>query len=674
MTLRPGIRHPLTQCPLTHGPRSTRPCSRSRTGSSRSSSWTGNWPMTTPRSRSPTGRGCSSCGSCRWPEADAAMLTPEEAARRLATLHDPQWRDQATARAAKLPGPLREAAGALLAPAPSPTARQDVAAHWNRQLAAARAMDQLTAADLTRLTSALHPGLGAALARWWTDARDRPYARGWYRMAFRAPRNPECTSEGRLGSLSRFLNAAGPYEADPVWLAIWGAYLRAGRYGQAVAPHELGGLLASAIDLGDRCGEETLTTLIEIGDGAHPTGLMGRHVIVALLGSSRPEAWDFVERLLLAAQRQEGLRQSILESVDEAHPAAFERMVTLILDQRLLRFAAAVRAAGVWLGRGADVSEAALTERRLRVLLACRASGADRAAALRSADPGDVYLALLAGGMHDVFTTFPEARALLTAPEPGLRAVAVRYAAATALAAGQEIVADAVDDQDPGVAALAVRLLTGPGLARPGTFDALARLVSRLPAADREVKGLGVEPGPVAVSRRATARRLVDALGDRPVTDLLPWLPAMGPDGRAAAAARIVSSAERDGPGLPGESAAGQRTVLPAELRPVVIGLLTDRSSWVRAIAIKALTATRLDPAEAPAVEALLTRAATDVRRGALTLLASLPPDDARASAARLAAGKAKRQRDAATELLREIAGKDGAGTPAAAAGSAAIP
>ncbi len=226
--------------------------------------------------------------------------------------------------------------------------------------------------------------------------------------------------------------AAGPYEADPVWLAIWGAHLK-GRYGQSVAPHELGGLLASAIDLGDRGGEETLNTLIEIGDGAHPTGLMGRHVIVALLGSSRPEAWEFVERLLLAAQRQEGLRQSILESVDESHPAAFDRMVALILDQRLLRFAAAVRAAGVWLGCGADVGEVALIERRLRVLVACRASGVDRAAALRSADPWDVYLALLAGGMHDVFTTFPEARALLTAAEPGLRAAAVRYAAATAV-------------------------------------------------------------------------------------------------------------------------------------------------------------------------------------------------------------------------------------------------
>ena len=601
------------------------------------------------------------------------MLTTEEAGRRLATLHDDQWREKAMTRASGLPGALREPAQALLAPGLPLTAGPDeTEAHRGRQLAAARALDQLTAPDLAGLMSALHPGLAAAFARWWADARYRPYARGWYRMTFRAPGNPECTAESRVTSLTRLLNAFGPYEADPVWLAIWGARRRAGTYSWGLAPSEIGGLLAAAIDLGDPAGDETLATLIEIGNGEHPTGMMGDHVITALLGSARPRAWDFVERWLLAAQRQEGLRQSILEAADEAHPAAFDRMVALILDQKLLRFAAAARAAGLWLGWRADIGASALTERRLRVLAACRASDADRAAALRSAQPWDVYLALRAGGMRDVFATFPEARALLSAPDPGLRAAAVRYAAATSVAAGQEIVAEAVDDPDPAVAALAAQLLSGPGLTRPGTFGALARLVSRLPAADQEVNGLGVEPGPVVVSRDAAARRLVDALGDRSVADLLPWLPLMAPDGRAAVARLITSGAgperlaaepgggETEARPRSAGSRRAERAALPAELRPVVIGLLSDRSPGVRSIAIQALTAARLDPAEAPAIEALLTRAATDVRRGALTLLASLPSPDARASAARLAAGKVKRQRDAAAELLREIAKRDG--------------
>jgi len=43
---------------------------------------------------------------------------------------------------------------------------------------------------------------------------------------------------------------------------------------------------------------------------------MGRHVTRSLLLANRPEGWEFVEKLLVAAQRQEGLHQTILECVD----------------------------------------------------------------------------------------------------------------------------------------------------------------------------------------------------------------------------------------------------------------------------------------------------------------------------------------------------------------------
>ena len=56
---------------------------------------------------------------------------------------------------------------------------------------------------------------------------------------------------------------------------------------------------------------------------------MGRHVIGALVGSACTEGWEFVEKLLLAVQREEGLRQAILESIDEGHPDAFTRFYAL---------------------------------------------------------------------------------------------------------------------------------------------------------------------------------------------------------------------------------------------------------------------------------------------------------------------------------------------------------
>ena len=480
------------------------------------------------------------------------MLTAEEATARLATLQDPAWREPAARRIAALPRPLRDPAKVLLSAGPSSTAPDEVAAHRSRRLAAAATLDELSAQERSQLLSALHPGLGPALARWWTDGQERPYQRGWSRKGFRILGSPQVTRPVRLDELTQLLSLTGPYDADPVWLAIWGGYQLAPRHYSMFGQKAIGDLLASAIDLGGQAADETLAALLEIGNGEHPTGRMGRHVIVALLAGARPEGWEFTERLLLAAQRQEGLRQSILESVDEAHPVAFDRMLAVILDNKLLRFAAAVRAAGVWLGLDANVTRIPLVEERVRALAACRADQVRRSEALASGDPWDVYVALCAGGMRDVTATIGEAKALATAPAEDRRAVAVRYAAATGLAGGQELVAAAVDDPDIRVAALAAGLLNHDALRGHGTFDALARLANRLPVADREEPAVGVEQRPVTISRTATAGRLVQALGDRPVGDLLRLAPRHGrqwPGPRRAPAGR-PRTARAAGPGV----------------------------------------------------------------------------------------------------------------------------
>jgi hypothetical protein len=483
--------------------------------------------------------------------------------------------------------------------------------------------------------------------------------------AFAAPQPPWGVRDNKAEEHRKRQLAAvtGQYGADPAWLAIWGGHL-SGR--QQYLAKSFGDLLASAIDVGGPAADETFAALIEVGNGEHPVGIMGRHMIVALLGSARSDGWDFVTRLLLAAQRQEGLRQSILEAADEAHPEAFDCLLNVVLDHKLLRFPASVRAAGVWLGFGSSVDEIPLVGDRVRKLAVFRASETEREVALAGTDQWDAYLALCAGGMRDASATLPAARALAGAASADLRAAALRYLAATKLAAAQAEIAAALDDPDVRVASLAVSLLESTGLALPGTFDALTRLIERSPAKARAEEGLGVEQVPVTISQAGPAGRLVHALGKRPPADLVAWLPVMDVHGRASVASLITGN----GRWVPEDV---RRRGLIAELRPVVIGMLSDRSPAVRRIAIEALGKTRLAPSEAPAIEALLTRAATDLRRGALTLLASLPPKEARASAARLAASADSRQRDAAAELLREIGGgaPDASGGAGETAGSA---
>lgn len=570
------------------------------------------------------------------------MLNAEEAAARLDSLRDPQWRSRAGSRISGLPTRLREPARAFLDPGPPGAGYRDPDQYHQRLLAAARLLDELPGRDRAKIMNACHPGLGPALTRWWVDAQDRPYGRRWDRRAFRTPHAPGLTAEPRAYGLAALIRLLGPFGADPAWLAAWAAHLRTpGSFG-APPWRAIGGVLAAAVDLGGDSGEETFATLKAVANGEHPAGLMGRHVIVALLGSSRPEGWEFAGRLLLAAQRQEGLRQAILEAADEGHPGAFDRILAAVLDHRLLRFAAAVRAAGVWLGFGASVAALPEAEERVRALAACRADPAERARALAGDDPWHAYVALCAQGMRDVLVTLPEAQTLTRHPAAGMRAAALRYAAATGLRQGQELLVPALDDPDVRVAALAASLFVRSGWQLPGVFGGLTRLIPRLPRKPATTEGLGVETGPVRMSQAAAAASLVDARAQQPVSALLRWLPLMDASGRL----RVV-----------GEIA--EEPVLTAGLRQALLELLGDRSPHVRQSVIRTLTRAKLTPSEAPAIEALLTRAATDLRRSALTLLASLPPADARAAAARLTASTDARQRDAGTELLGALAAAD---------------
>src|SRR5262249_4411620 len=139
--------------------------------------------------------------------------------------------------------------------------------------------------------------------------------------------------------LSHYLHTLGSYNEKITWYAEYGAYL-----GRGYGADPLGRLLAAVIDAGGETGEAVFDILLASARGEHEVGAMGRHVTRALLSASRSDGWTFVEKLLLAAQREEGLRQVVLEAVDEAHPEAFRRMLHVILENDLSRFSAVTRA------------------------------------------------------------------------------------------------------------------------------------------------------------------------------------------------------------------------------------------------------------------------------------------------------------------------------------------
>jgi hypothetical protein len=571
-------------------------------------------------------------------------LSAESAAERLASIRNADWQRTMDRRVAKiLRRKVRYVAAAFARPQPSYGQQSDYKAWKAARDSAAVALDELPDKQRAAVFAALLPGFAPALTRWWVDSQQQPYLRNWSRRAFRATNTPNLTRHNRADDLSGLIAMLGPYDSDPVWLSGWGGHLAQGDGRRQVVPIAVGGVLAAAIDQGGREGEETLRALIEVANGEHPVGIMGRHVVIALLRARRPDGWQYVENLLLTAQRQEGLRQVILEAADEGQPEAFDRILNLVVEHRLTRFASTVRAIGIWLGFGAEVSELPTAEQRLKQLIAYRQSGQEVSAGLASSDPWDVYIALCVLGMRDVASSVPRAAVLATSGPDDVRAAAVRYLASTYLISANRQLLEVIQDPNLAVAALAASLVDNDRLKEPGAFVRLASLVDRLPDKAKVVESLGVELGSVKISKQAVARRLIDARGERSYEDLAPWLPAMDANGRALVAGQISS---------------GKSTT--PEIRKLLLDMLNDRAPSVRQHALDALSHSQLTAAEAQGVEALLSRTATDIRRAALNLLAMQPPVRLQASIERLSSSSNKLQRQAGEELQSTADGSKG--------------
>jgi hypothetical protein len=311
------------------------------------------------------------------------MLKPEEAKARLQKMANPEWLDPRLAGLGKLPAKLRTTARMLF---DEESERVEIDADGDFQVAKeyARALEvlrSLRAAERRRFFDAFFPQLGAVVERGWQLHARLPYQAGWGRKPFRAPGHDEVLFDRRVEWLAEIAKLSGPYAQDIVWFAAWSPHLAQWRGADA-----LGILLAAAIDDGGTVGAEVFEILCASARGEHAIGAMGRHVTRALLCAARPDGWEFVEKLLLAAQREEGLRQVVLESVDEAHPQAFRRMLRLILDHDLARFSATVRAFDVWLGFQWDAVSAGVVRAGIEALLRMLDDPAARAAALAGSD------------------------------------------------------------------------------------------------------------------------------------------------------------------------------------------------------------------------------------------------------------------------------------------------
>ena len=565
------------------------------------------------------------------------MLTPEQARQELEKAKVETWMVSRVAALKQLPEKLRQAA--------RPLTGVDEDGETLKHLDYSKLCGEcapviagLNPAQRIGFFETLCPGLGKAVEDGWHLFDRLPYQPGYQTKAFRAPSHKELLFDRRMNWLSLLVESVGPYpEKDVVWHATWAAHQQAWRTAAAFGP-----LFAAAMDAGGRTGDEVFNILCASARGEHEIGLMGRHVTQALLCASRPDGWDFVEKLLLAAQREEGLRQTILESIDTAHPEAFRRMLRLILDHNLVRFSATVRALDVWLGYTWDSVSAGIVNKTVEALLLYLEDESARAKALKSKDAEQCYLALWAIAFDNGPAAVDPAAALLKHPKAEFRFAAAQLLSQLRLTTAQEELLRVIEDDDLHLPFCALAPLQhaemDEAFANSDLFERLERLLPRFPDKRMKLKPLIWPWTAWTVDRQLVSSVLLHALGKRPATRLIAHLGTLATDQRANAL-RLLAQADKP----------------DAEARGAFLAWIGDGSRNVREAALAGLHKCEVIAADAPRLESLLTRSAGDLRRGVLELLTRQADSEALASADRLLAVGSAPQRLAGLELLRQL-------------------
>ncbi|MGY2895552.1 DUF5724 domain-containing protein [Deinococcus sp. UYEF24] len=485
------------------------------------------------------------------------------------------------------------------------------------------------------LAAVFFPGFAETAARTLQALLTRhPYPQGYARRSFRAPGHA-LQAESAAQWLWQVWQLTREYPQSAEWFAVHAGLL------PAWTAYRLGLLFAQAIDDGN---EEVFQILRDTAGSQHPVARMGRHVPSALMASSRPEAWTLAEGLLLAAQRQEGLRQVILESVDEAHPEAFVRTLRLILQEDLLRFAACLRAFDVWFGLNYDVTDLKTVRALLTRALGYLEAPDSARQAVQDGSGVEVYIALFTLAMRDAVAAADFARPLLSHPDAEKRMAAVQFLQASALITPQEL-SGLLADPDVRIGAIFAGTFNRWQTEDNENFEAIEAFMTRLPGGEVQPHRPLLFPWLGQVPTRTDMLDLLPALlGKRPFSALEPHLNSMGMYGKTAA---LRLMAER-----------GKTEQLDVPTRDLLMRLLQDRLPTVsqEAVEVAEKLTLALDDSETALMLGLLKRKSADLRRGLIRLL-SRDEVRAQASAETLLATRNTEQRQAGLQLLLEVKG-----------------
>jgi len=494
--------------------------------------------------------------------------------------------------------------------------------------------------------------------KWWTPyvikawhkMAGLTYQVGYYRRSFRAPNRSEYSSVRQINLIIAAVHDTRLHLQPEEYLNN-----DLNSYDQPLAY-----IWAEAVESGE---EKIYNLLLDIIYNRHPQAKVSRGIIKSLLLTEKPEAHEAVEKLLLSAQRQEGLRQEILECLDETSVMAMKHMIKVIIDNKLTRFSSVVRALDVWVGLSWESEREAAVIRFIQEAHNYLNDTDQIAEGIKDKDNVKVYMALWAQGVLDADKCFPLIDDLLANGSDEKKILALYFAQALKFDKETYTYCLSMLENDKLILqSMALRTmnmcqgsLTSAGISeekRVWLLNRLYDILETVPDKEKQFSMPFESMGTIYIQKSFVYNRIVKTINkkdDAEVRSAMAHFDKMDLESREQLT-RIVLD------GFDGWSIQKDNKKKASKLqREYALMGLSDRGELIRTASINALMNAELSDEELLTFEGLLSRKSSELRKQVIELIMKKDDATVKASASRLVEAKNADQRLAGLDMLCQL-------------------
>ena len=395
----------------------------------------------------------------------------------------------------------------------------------------------------------------------------------------------------------------------------------------------------------------------DIFSSEHEIGGVCPVLIKAALITQDTRYRTLVEQLLLAAQLQEGLRQMILESLDETSLASLQHFIGVILGHNLTRFSSVVRAVDVWFGFGWEAPQQSVIKRTLELSQTFLSDRVAAEKAVNSKDNIERYVSLWAVGVRSVQQALDLAVKAIQDPQTSHegRIVTLYFVQQTQITYTD--IATYAEAHFGEAADLDYWLLQNlpKGSPSPALFDRMQAVAKTLPKEGKHFEGVGfrwlsftLKPQDIyrfliGEANEAQQERLAAELSEIPVEERQNLLQNVYP---VLGRGRYYYESEAEKKKKP------EKYPADSWQRALVRTALNDKAAMVAGIAFDIFKKIPLVHEDILAIEQVLSRKNKEQRKKSVALLIKQPESVLKDSTSRLIVSKSADQRLAALEIL----------------------